>query len=61
MLEEVGHSHVTCVRSIYQNFLDTFHNYPKGIDIIQSASGLVESKYPVNPVQPLGYFGCRAA
>ena len=37
-----------------------FHNYPKGIGIVRSASG-VESEYPVNPVQPLGRFGCRAA
>ena len=39
-------------------FLDTFQNYPKGIGIVRSASG-VESEYPVNPVQPLGHFGCR--
>ena len=28
--------------------------------MFESASG-VESEYPVNPVQPLGHFGCRAA
>ena len=33
---------------------------PKELVSFESASG-VESEYPVNPVQPLGHFGCRAA
>jgi len=43
-----------------QNFLGTFCNFPKELVSFESTSG-VESEYPVNPVQPLGNFGCRAA
>jgi len=72
--EEVGHGHVTYVRKrihavslrlfLYwkndQNFLGIFSITPKELVSFESASG-VESEYPVNPVQPLGHFGCRAA
>ena len=42
-----------------QNFLVTFFDDPEGIGIIRASR--VESEYPVNPVQPLSHFGCRAA
>jgi len=68
--EEVGHS--TCVsefmRSLYGGFCTEksirifsviFSITPKELVSFESASG-VESEYPVNPIQPLGHFGCRA-
>ena len=72
--EEVGHGYVTYVRKrihtvslwrfLYrkndQNFLGIFSITPKELVSFESDSG-VESEYPVNPVQPLGHFGCRAA
>ena len=72
--EEVGHGYVTYVRKrihmvslwrfLYrkndQNFLGIFSITLKELVSFESASG-VESEYPVNPVQPLGHFGCRAA
>ena len=69
LLEEVAHGHVTtCVsefmRSLYGGFCTEktirifsvlFSITPKELVSFESASG-VESKYPVNPVQPLGHW-----
>jgi len=49
-----------CTEENDQNFLGTFAIFPKELVSFETASG-VESEYPVNPVQPLGHFGCRAA
>ena len=67
--EEVGHGHVTYVRkrSLYGGFGTEktirifsvpFSITSKELVSFESASGV---EYPVNPVQPLGHFGCRAA
>jgi len=57
------------MRSLYGGFFTEkkirifsvlFSSTPKELVSFESASG-VESEYPVNPVQPLGHFGCRAA
>jgi len=72
--EEVGHGHVTtCVsefmQSLYGGFCTEktirifsvlFSITPKELVSFKSAGG-VESEYPVNPVQPVGHFGCRTA
>jgi len=50
-----------CTEKNDQNFLSTFFSItPKEFVLFESASG-VESENLVNPVQPLGHFGCRAA
>ena len=69
--EEVGHGHVTYVckqihsvslwRFLYWKNDQNIFDYPKGNGIIRKRYSGVESEYPVNPVQPLGHFGCRAA
>jgi len=49
-----------CTEKTIRIFSVFFVIIPKELVSFESASG-VESKYPVNPVQPLGQFGCRAA
>ena len=51
-----------CTEKNDQNIIFSvlFSITPKELVSFESASG-VESEYPVNPVQPQGDFGCRAA
>ena len=49
-----------CTEKTIGIFSVLFAIIPKELVSFESASG-VESEYPVNPVQPLGHFGCRAA
>ena len=49
-----------CTEKTIRTFSEFFSITPKELVSFESASG-VESEYPVNPVQPLGHFGCRAA
>ena len=51
---------VSVLKKTIRIFSVFFPITPKELVSFESASG-VESKYPVNPVQPLGRFGCRAA
>ena len=49
-----------CTEKTIRFFSVLFSITPKELVSFESASG-VESEYPVNPAQPLGHFGCRAA
>jgi len=49
-----------CTDKTIRIFSVPFVSIPKELVSFENASG-VESEYPVNPVQPLGHFGCRAA
>ena len=48
------------IKKTIRIFSVLFSITPKELVSFESASG-VESEYPVNPIQPLGHFGCRAA
>jgi len=51
---------VSVLKKMIRIFSVLFSITPKELVSFESASG-VESEYPVNPVQTLGDFGCRAA
>ena len=49
-----------CTEKTIRIFSVLYSITPKELVSFESTSG-VEYEYPVNPVQPLGHFGCRAA